>query len=105
MSHQKNPSICGLAMLGKKKPDPSGAGKAHGQHSSDGNGQVSWSSSPQFSDFIWGSKCHFGGMTAAQTTIIYAEDTKITQRSRFHDTRLRLHADQDAAFTVDIDSE
>lgn len=92
-------------MLVKKKPGSAGAGNAHGYLSSYGNCQVSCRSSLQFSDFIWKSKCHFDGMTAAHTTIIYAEETKITQRSKFHDTKLRPHADQDAAFTVDIDSE
>lgn len=30
---------------------------------------------------------------------------KITRRSKFHDTKLRRHADQDAVFIVDIDSD
>lgn len=47
-------------------------------------------------------------MNAAHTTIIYYKEKKkkkITRRSKFHDTKLRRHADQDAVFIVDIDSD
>lgn len=30
---------------------------------------------------------------------------KITQRSKFHDKKLRPHVDRDVAFTVDFDSD